>query len=215
MASLPIAAVNNLLKHSLFELQIRMRTRLTRHLLDEYMRGYTYYQSSTLDNRLANVDQLITQDVAKFTQSCTDLYSNVSKPILDACLYSYSLASSIGIQGPGNMLAYLAVSGAALTWLRRPVGRFTVHETRLEGEFRYVNSRLIAHSEEVAFYNGNAREKHVITTMFERLVGHMRRAQQFRFSVGVLDTIVAKVSAPARARLRLCLCLCLCRMRGC
>jgi len=29
--------------------------------------------------------------------------------------------------------------------LRRPVGRMTVVEQQLEGEFRYVNSRLITH----------------------------------------------------------------------
>ena len=38
--------------------------------------------------------------------------------------------------------------------LRRPIGKFTVNEQRLEGEYRYVNSRLITNSEEIAFYNG-------------------------------------------------------------
>jgi ATP-binding cassette subfamily D (ALD) protein 3 len=41
------------------------------------------------------------------------------------------------------MLAYLVVSGAVLTVLRRPVGRFTVEEQQLEGHFRHVTSRLI------------------------------------------------------------------------
>lgn len=50
------------------------------------------------------------------------------------------------------MLGYLLVSGVVLTRLRRPIGRFTVKEQRLEGEFRYVNSRLITHSEEVSLF---------------------------------------------------------------
>lgn len=33
--------------------------------------------------------------------------------------------------------------------------RFTVQEQKLEGEFRYVNSRLITNSEEIAFYQVN------------------------------------------------------------
>ena len=41
------------------------------------------------------------------------------------------------------MLAYLAVSGLVLTRLRGPVGGLTVTEQRLEGELRFVNSRLI------------------------------------------------------------------------
>jgi ABC-type uncharacterized transport system fused permease/ATPase subunit len=39
----------------------------------------TYYKMNNLDNRIANVDQLITQDVEKFCNSLTDLYSNLSK----------------------------------------------------------------------------------------------------------------------------------------
>ena len=38
--------------------------------------------------------------------------------------------------------------------LRRPIGKLTVTEQRLEGEYRYVNSRLITNSEQIAFYNG-------------------------------------------------------------
>lgn len=44
-----------------------------------YNRGFTYYQIGNLDNRIANPDQLITQDVEKFCNSVVDLYSNVSK----------------------------------------------------------------------------------------------------------------------------------------
>ena len=32
-----------------------------------------------LDNRIANVDQLLTQDIEKFCNTLTDLYSNLSK----------------------------------------------------------------------------------------------------------------------------------------
>ncbi len=34
---------------------------------------------NNLDSRIANVDQLITQDVEKFCNSLTELYSNLSK----------------------------------------------------------------------------------------------------------------------------------------
>ena len=35
------------------------------------------------------------------------------------------------------------LKGCCVTRLRRPVGRLTVAEQKLEGEYRYVNSRLI------------------------------------------------------------------------
>lgn len=57
-----------------------------------------------------------------------------------------------------------------LTYLRRPAGRLTVHEQKLEGEYRYINSRLITHSEEIAFYSGNNKEKLTLLTAFHKLV---------------------------------------------
>lgn len=89
---------------------------------------------------------MLTQDVDRFATSCVELYSNVTKPLLDIGLYSYKLAHTIGLQGPGTMLGYLALTGVVLTYLRQPIGRFTVCEQALEGEYRYVQGRLIAHS---------------------------------------------------------------------
>lgn len=49
------------------------------HSVSCFFRGYTYYKMGNLDNRVANADQLLTQDVEKFCNSVVDLYSNVSK----------------------------------------------------------------------------------------------------------------------------------------
>jgi len=167
-----------------------------------FNRGFTYYKMSNLDNRIANADQLLTTDVDKFCDTVTDLYSNISKPVLDIVIYVYRLTTQIGgkvndrycesryavnknkiivmnmdhflsnlfIQTPSVLLAYLIIAGWFLTYLRRPTGRMTVTEQKLEGEFRYINSRLIMNSEEVAFYQGNQREKLTLLASFQKLV---------------------------------------------
>uniref|UniRef100_A0AAQ4PNN2 ATP binding cassette subfamily D member 3 n=1 Tax=Gasterosteus aculeatus aculeatus TaxID=481459 RepID=A0AAQ4PNN2_GASAC len=165
-----IALVNNFLKLGLYELKLRFRERLTKNLYDQYLQGFTYYKMGNLDNRIANADQLLTQDVEKFCNSVVDLYSNLSKPLLDIVLYIFKLTSAIGAQGPAVMMSYLLISGLFLTRLRRPIGRMTVTEQRYEGEYRFVNSRLITNSEEIAFYNGNTREKQTIYSTFKKLV---------------------------------------------
>jgi ABC-type uncharacterized transport system fused permease/ATPase subunit len=95
--------------------------------------------------------------------------------------------------------------------LRRPIGRMTVAEQQFEGEFRYVNSRLITNCEEIAFYNGSRREKMIIRDGFERLVEfifyflnknfytfiffkikHLRSLIIFRLVMGCIDSVVAK-----------------------
>lgn len=190
-----IALVNNFLKLGLFELKLRFRERLTKNLYDQYLQGFTYYKMGNLDNRIANADQLLTQDVEKFCNSVVDLYSNLSKPLLDIGLYIFKLTSAIGAQGPAVMMTYLLISGLFLTRLRRPIGKMTVIEQRYEGEYRFVNSRLITNSEEIAFYNGNIREKQTIYTTFKKLVDHLHNFIFFRFSMGFVDSIIAKYLA--------------------
>ncbi|XP_052274387.1 ATP-binding cassette sub-family D member 3-like isoform X2 [Dreissena polymorpha] len=190
-----ISVVNNLLKYGLNELKLRFRTRLSHHLYEKYLQGFTYYKMSNLDNRISNPDQLLTTDVDKFCDTVAELYSNLSKPILDVVIYTVKLTEGIGAQGPGVMLLYLAFSGMVLTRLRRPIGRLTVTEQKLEGEYRYVNSRIITNSEEVAFYQGNVKEKTIIFATFEKLVNHMRYFIFFRLQMGLVDNIIAKYIA--------------------
>ncbi|XP_044527992.1 ATP-binding cassette sub-family D member 3 isoform X7 [Gracilinanus agilis] len=147
IAAMPlISLVNNFLKFGLNELKLCFRVRLTKYLYEEYLQAFTYYKMGNLDNRIANPDQLLTQDVEKFCNSVVDLYSNLSKPFLDIVLYIFKLTSAIGAQGPASMMAYLVVSGFFLTRLRRPIGKMTMTEQKYEGEYRYVNSRLITNS---------------------------------------------------------------------
>ncbi|RQM15891.1 hypothetical protein KXD40_009400 [Peronospora effusa] len=192
---LPMSCVNSLLKYGHTELSLRFRTRLTRHLYEQYVKGFVYYKVSNLDNRISNADQLLTVDVERFSNSVADLYSNMSKPLLDIVLYAVKLSSTIGVEGPVIMLSYLIASGFFLTWLRQPTSRFTIAEQQMEGNFRFMNSRLITHSEEIAFYNGNVREKRILDQSFNRLIDLLRSSQQFRFSMSVIDNVVAKYLA--------------------
>lgn len=190
-----LSMVNNLLKYGLSELRLRFRSRLHHALYKEYLSGITYYRMSNLDNRIANPDQLLTQDVEKFCGCLTDLYSNLSKPLLDIVLYVRWLSVAIGQEAPGAMLLYLLFAGVILTRMRRPVGRMTIEEQKLEGELRYVNSRLITNSEEIAFYQGNDRERITLDNSFRRLVQHLRDFLEYRFTLGIVDDIVAKYLA--------------------
>uniref|UniRef100_A0A1I7XQB6 ABC transmembrane type-1 domain-containing protein n=1 Tax=Heterorhabditis bacteriophora TaxID=37862 RepID=A0A1I7XQB6_HETBA len=147
-----ISVVNAMLKFGLSELKLRFRERLTKHLYAKYLKDFTFYKMSNLDNRIQNADQLLTQDVDRFCEGIVELYSNLSKPIVDVLLYVSRLGGALGFGAPVILFIYLIGSGIFLTYLRRPIGRLTVQEQALEGEFRFVNSRLIMNSEEIAFY---------------------------------------------------------------
>jgi ATP-binding cassette subfamily D (ALD) protein 3 len=192
---LPMSCVNCLLKYGQTELTLRFRTRLTTHLYDQYLKGFVYYKMANLDGRVSNADQLLTVDVERFSSSITDLYVNMSKPLLDITIYAAKLASSVGVQAPAIMLTYLVSSGMLLTWLRQPMGSLTTAEQQAEGTFRFMNSRLITHSEEIAFYDGNVREKSILDEAFHGLIDRVRSGRQFRIACGAIDTVVAKYLA--------------------
>lgn len=65
------------------ELSLKYRTRLTQHIHDKYLSKLTFYGISALDDRINNPDQLIAVDVAKFSNSLAELFSNLAKPVLD------------------------------------------------------------------------------------------------------------------------------------
>ena len=63
-----------------------------------FCRDFTYYKMNNLDNRISNPDQLLTNDVDKFCTSITELYGNISKPMLDIVIYVHKLTATIGGQ---------------------------------------------------------------------------------------------------------------------
>lgn len=190
-----ISIVNNIMKYGLSEVKLRLRTNITHNLLEHYLRGFTYYKMNNLDTRISNPDQMLTTDIDKFCDSCTDLYSNIAKPLLDIGIYVYKLTSAIGGQTPLIILSYLVIAGTFLTNLRKPIGAMTVKEQRLEGEYRHINSRLITNSEEIAFYGGNNREKLTLLASFYKLTTHLRKFLEFRVFMGIIDNFVAKYFA--------------------
>ncbi|EGT59647.1 CBN-PMP-2 protein [Caenorhabditis brenneri] len=116
-----ISVTNALLKFGIAELKLRFRERLSTHLYSQYLKGFTFYKMSNLDTRIQNADQLLTQDVDRFCDGIVELYSNLSKPILDVFLYLFRLGTSLGFSSPSILFSYLLFTGVGLTYMRRPV----------------------------------------------------------------------------------------------
>ncbi|KAJ8908766.1 hypothetical protein NDN08_005471 [Rhodosorus marinus] len=193
----PIAAVNNLLKYTLSRLKVMMRKQLSLHFHEKYLdpRVNTFYKVSNLDSRIRNIDQLMTTDVERFCTSSADLYSNLSKPLLDIVLFTHRLSKSLGLGGPSAMIMYFSACSLILRAIQPPFGALTAEEQRLEGDYRLHHSRLITHSEEIAFYGGSKREKLYINMAFDRLMNLMHKIFYLRFWNGIWDSLLVKYMA--------------------
>ncbi|KAI8140124.1 ABC transporter transmembrane region 2-domain-containing protein [Fennellomyces sp. T-0311] len=195
----PMSIVNNSLKLTISALALCFRERLTKFAHNQYLDGITFYKISNLDNRLQNADQLLTQDIDKFSENLSHLYSDIAKPIVDIFLFAYKLGEAIGNEAPFFMISYFVLSGVILRAFSPPFGRYTAVEQKLEGDFRFTHSRIITHSEEIAFYGGGEREKEVVNNTFQKIVNHVRKVYTLRFLNGIFDSVLVKYCATMTA----------------
>lgn len=188
-----LAVTNNLFKYFLNKLRIDLRTRLSTLIYHKYIEGLTFYRINAYETRIKNIDQLMTADVEKFCNTLVDVYSNISKPLLDIITLVYRLSLEYtGPRPPLIMISYLIFSGIILTNLRRPLTRLTVKETQLEGQLRHVHSRLITNCEEIAFYQGNNRERLTLMSALNRLKLHLNNVAIFKFNLDFVDNLLGK-----------------------
>lgn len=194
-----MAFVNNIIKYFTDKLSLRIRYNLSKQLYEKYMHELTFYRLSTaqqIAQEFQNVDQLLTADVDKFASSIVEVYNNLSKPILDIILLVHRMSSSYtGLQTPAIMIGWLAIVGSILTTARKPLAGYLIRETQSEGQLRFVHSRLIQNSEEIAFFRGNNKEKDTLMSALDVLRAALDDLILFKFKIGFMDNIVGRYSS--------------------
>ncbi|MCJ1484852.1 hypothetical protein MMC06_005025 [Schaereria dolodes] len=192
VVAIPATFTNSMLSYHQCKLSLQYRTRLTKYIHSKYLSNMTYYSLSNLDDRIKNADQLITVDVARFSNSLAELYSNLAKPTLDMIIYNYSLSRSVGGEGLFIMSLFVQVSANVMRILTPPFGKYVAEEARLEGEFRFQHSRLIDNSEEIALYHGHEAEKDTLDKGYFTLIKHVNRILRRRFYHALMEDFVIK-----------------------
>jgi ATP-binding cassette subfamily D (ALD) long-chain fatty acid import protein len=123
LVAIPATWTNSWLNFIQSKLAIAYRTRLTNEVLKQYLGseaegpdGKVYYKlgaysaaysaylqseapAANLDDRIVNADQMITNDIQKFSVHLAAIYSNLAKPVLDVILYNYQLSQNVGAEG--------------------------------------------------------------------------------------------------------------------
>ena len=141
---------------------------------------------------LASADQLITVDVAKFSNSLAELYSNLAKPVLDMLIYNIQLSRNVGGEGLFFMSLLVQISANIMRALTPPFGKYVAEEARLEGDFRFQHSRLIDYAEEVALFSGHESEKISVDKSYFTLIKHVNYILRKRLYHGMMEDFVIK-----------------------
>ena len=128
--AVPATYTNSMISFLQSKLALAYRTRLTKQVHEMYLEDTTFYalgqfitfplrwrstdasQSGNLDDRIKNADQLIVVDIAKFSNSLAEIYSNIAKPVLDVLIYNYQLSRSVGAEGLFGLTVVIQASAA-------------------------------------------------------------------------------------------------------
>ena len=105
-----------------------------------------FYQIKHLDNRIENIDQILSKDIDLWASSVANLYSNISKPLLDLVLFVRKLSETMGYQGPMLMILWYIMSAVVLKFIAPPFGKLTAITQSIEGDFSACNSSLVKSS---------------------------------------------------------------------
>ncbi|KAK5175014.1 ATP-binding cassette long-chain fatty acid transporter pxa2 [Saxophila tyrrhenica] len=192
LVAVPATFTNSMLTWHQTALALAYRSRLTNHIHNKYLGNMTFYTLSALDDRIKNADQLIVVDVSKFSNSLAQLYSSLTKPILDIAINSWSITRSVGTDSFLGVSIAVHLSSLLLRAVTPPFGKYVAEEAKLEGEFRFQHSRLIDYSEEIALYFGHEAEKDAVDRSYFTLIKHVNRILKRKLWHGIMEDYVIK-----------------------
>ena len=177
------AGVNATLKLSTDLLAQNLRATLTRKAHDLYFQRMNYYAANQVgDDKFECTDQLIAEDISKFSLCVAEVYSQSLKPVVDFAIFSIQLGTKLGPEGPLGMWTWFFIAAAISAKVLPKYGKLAAEEQALEGRFRSKHADLIHNGEMIAFMRGERPERNVLSGAFKKIRKHCLGVLKQKFS---------------------------------
>ena len=167
-------------------LSIHWRKWLTGKYIERWLQNGTYYRLQMFEKGTDNPDQRISEDVRLFVSQTLSFSVGILKSAATVVCFIFVLWELSGILSfqaagrewhlTGSLVWAALLYATAGTWLTYKVGNKLVGlnfvQQKYEADFRFGMVRLREAAESIAFYDGTARETHVLQSRFSALIGN-------------------------------------------
>lgn len=191
LIAFPASYTNSAIKYLDNRLALSFRTNLTRYIHDMYLdKKMAYYKISLSD--MTNIDQYITTDVAKFSESLAGLFSSMGKPFIDLIFFAVYLRDNLGTGAILGIFANYFLTAFLLKKSTPKFGQLVAKNTLLEGIYFNQHLNLMNNCEEIGFYKGSLIEKSKLKENFNKLINHVSTEIDAAFIYNIIEDYILK-----------------------
>lgn len=175
LIALPATTCNSLIRYLECKLDLELKSELIKKAHNHYFKDRVYYKIALKQTENTQVDQNLTEDVDKLVQLLVHLYSQLTKPILDIALVTYTLISlakskNFNYKLPTLIgLVVISLTGSLMRRISPKFGKMAADVAKQKGYLRFLYTRIQTNSEEIAFYSGEKIEADLINKNYKML----------------------------------------------
>ena len=154
-------------------------------MMDLYFNHNTFYDVKNQDSRINDPEERFTEQVEQLSVSLTELWTSLLRPAFDISYNLILLYRVMGTTAISGMAGYMFVAAGLLRFIVPNFRQNVRKQFKLEGRFRFVHTRLVTHTESVAFFGGDDVEHEVCNGRLDELKAHVQQTQlqTWRFNI--------------------------------
>jgi ATP-binding cassette subfamily D (ALD) long-chain fatty acid import protein len=193
LMAVPSSYTNSAIKYLMKTIASNFRTNMMRYIHDMYLDNRMVYYKIMFNNQsVKDIDNFITRDVDRFTNSLSSLFSSIGKPMMDLVFFAVYLRDNLGTAGITGIFVNYFTTAYILKCFTPPFGKLSKEKSALEGEYYNDHLNLINNGEEIAFYNGTILEKIKISNIYDKMMNHVFNINRIKVHYNFLEDYLLK-----------------------
>lgn len=182
------ALTTNLSSRSGYALARQFQRVLTEHVIEHTMGcDNAFYMLRHIDKRIMDMETRVVADVDLCAKAMQTLLTSMLTPLSSAIVVTRLLLSANLPLSAISVIYIYALTGSAIVRFASPdLGGFAAKISQMEGVFRRMHQRVIAHCESIAMVGGEEPELHALDVQCDSIAEEERRqtVAQIRFDSG-------------------------------